>query len=245
MSDQNSPQAPPETNETEAILKRIEHIESLKKQQSLFRTLSLLAVVALFAILFARLNGVKNDLLANQNVIIQTIQADATETFKGRISDLKSKAQNDLWPKLQATLKTQYEANEPLLEKHIKELNEEVKAITERRIRTMVESILDHAIQEMRGDLSQEDLANAKDNAVLLADMVTEKLMANSAATIIDLEPKFDALADKLTAISVNTVDQNTDHDQAERQLLASILDFLKYEVLPEEGLAPANPSKQ
>jgi hypothetical protein len=245
MSDQNSPQAPPEANETKAILKKIEHIESLKKQQGLFRTLSLVAVVALFAILFARLNGVKNDLIANQDVILQTIQADATETFKSRLTDLKSKAQNDLWPKLQETLKDEYKANEPLLEKHIKELNEEVKVITERRIRTMVESILDHAIQEMRGNLTEADLANAKENAVLLADMVTEKLMANSAETIIDLEPKFDALADKLTTISVNTVDQNTDHDQAERQLLASILDLLKYEVLPEEGLAPANSKKQ
>ena len=245
MSDQNSPQAPPEANETKVILKKIEHIESLKKQQGLFRTLSLVAVVALFAILFARLNGVKNDLIANQDVILQTIQADATETFKSRLTDLKSKAQNDLWPKLQETLKDEYKANEPLLEKHIKELNEEVKVITERRIRTMVESILDHAIQEMRGNLTEADLANAKENAVLLADMVTEKLMANSAETIIDLEPKFDALADKLTTISVNTVDQNTDHDQAERQLLASILDLLKYEVLPEEGLAPANSKKQ
>ena len=245
MSDQNTPQAPPEAKETEAILKRIENIEKLKKQQNLFRSLSLLAVLALFVILFARLNAVKNDVIANQELILSTIKDDATEIFKQRIQDLQSKAQNDLWPKLQASLKKQYQANEPLLEKNIKELNEEVKVITEKRIRIMVESILDHAIQEMRGDLNEQDLKNAKDNALLLAEMVTEKLMNNSAETIIDLEPKFDALADKLTAISVNTVNQNTSHDQAERQLLASILDLLKYEILPEEGLVPAQAKKQ
>ena len=38
MSDQNSPQAPPEANETKAILKKIEHIESILKIDKIYTT---------------------------------------------------------------------------------------------------------------------------------------------------------------------------------------------------------------
>ena len=65
--------------------------------------------------------------------------------------------------------------------------------------------------------------------------------MDSSAESIIKLEPEFDAIADRLTSISVDVVNiEKIDPDLAERKLVAALLDLLKYQIVPEDAVEPA-----
>ncbi len=190
--------------------------------------------------IFVRLNNIAKELDKNKELIAQTIQKDAQEMLKQRFNDLSRRAQNELIPKLSTDLKKEYIKNEPKIAGHIKSLEQEVRAVTEKRIHKLLEDSVSMAINNLDGTFSKEEIAQLKENIVILADKITEKVMANSADKIVELEPQFDELANKLTEISVNVVDNNISHDLAERQLLAAVIDLLKYEIVPEQGAKAA-----
>ena len=88
--------------------------------------------------------------------------------------------------------------------------------------------------------LLENEIKELEQNITLLADKVTSKVMASAAEKIIEVEPKFDAIADRLTSISVDVVNiEKIDHDLAERKLVAALLDLLKYKIVPEDGVQP------
>ena len=103
-----------------------------------------------------------------------------------------------------------------------------------------MENALDVAFENIGDSYTEEEIKDLEQNITLLADKVTQKVMENSADKIIELEPKFDAIADRLTSISVDVVNiEKIDHDLAERKLVAALLDLLKFKIVPEDGVQP------
>jgi hypothetical protein len=227
------------------IIKKIEtrigKIEQIKKSQTSFRNIALTVILALIGLLFMRLNNIANELKNNQEAIVKTLQKDAEDLLKQRLSALKIKAQKELLPNLSASVKKEYAKNSDKFEKHIKSLESDLRKVTEERINKLLESALNTAFDNIGETYTDAEVKELEENIELLAEKVTANVMASSADSIIKLEPEFDAIADRLTSISVDVVNiEKIDPGLAERKLVAALLDLLKYQIVPEDAVEPA-----
>jgi len=220
---------------------RIDKIEQIKKSQTSFRNIALIVILALIGLLFMRLNNIANQLNNNQDAIVKTLQKDAEDLLKQRLSALKIKAQKELLPNLSASVKKEYAKNSDKFEKHIKSLESDLRKVTEERINKLLESALNTAFDNIGETYTDAEIKELEENIELLAEKVTANVMASSADSIIKLEPEFDAIADRLTSISVDVVNiEKIDPGLAERKLVAALLDLLKYQIVPEDAVEPA-----
>ncbi|EDM25855.1 hypothetical protein LNTAR_01572 [Lentisphaera araneosa HTCC2155] len=223
------------------IQNRIDKIEQIKKSQTGFRNIALIVILALIGLLFMRLNNIANELKNNQEAIVETLQKDAEELLKQRLTGLKAKAQKELLPSLSESVKKEYAKNSEKLEGHIKSLETDLRKVTEERIYKLLENALNVAFDNIGETYSEAEIKELEENIETIAIKITENVMASSADSIIKLEPEFDAIADRLTSISVDVVNiEKIDPDLAERKLVAALLDLLKYQIVPEDAVEPA-----
>lgn len=223
------------------IQNRIDKIEQIKKSQTGFRNIALIVILALIGLLFMRLNNIANELKNNQEAIVETLKKDAEELLKQRLTGLKVKAQKELLPSLSASVKKEYAKNSEKLEGHIKSLEADLRKVTEARIHKLLENALNVAFDNIGETYSEAEIKELEENIETIAIKITENVMDSSAESIIKLEPEFDAIADRLTSISVDVVNiEKIDPDLAERKLVAALLDLLKYQIVPEDAVEPA-----
>ena len=223
------------------IEKRIDKIEQVKKSQASFRNIALVVILALIALLFMRLNNIANELKNNQEAIVKTLQNDAEDLLKQRLTSLKAKAQKELLPSLSASVKAEYAKNSEKFEKHIRSLETDLRKVTEERIHKLLENALNVAFDNIGETYTEAEIKELEENIESIAIRITENVMTSSAETIIRLEPEFDAIADRLTSISVDVVNiEKIDPGLAERKLVAALLDLLKYQIVPEDAVEPA-----
>jgi hypothetical protein len=223
------------------IQNRIDKIEQIKKSQTGFRNIALIVILALIGLLFMRLNKIANELKNNQEAIVETLQKDAEDLLKQRLTGLKAKAQKELLPSLSESVKKEYAKNSEKLEGHIKSLETDLRKVTEERIYKLLENALNVAFDNIGETYSEAEIKELEENIETIAIKITENVMASSADSIVKLEPEFDAIADRLTSISVDVVNiEKIDPGLAERKLVASLLDLLKYQIVPEDAVEPA-----
>jgi len=223
------------------IQNRIDKIEQIKKSQTGFRNIALVVILALIGLLFMRLNNIANELKNNQEAIVKTLQKDAEDLLKQRLTGLKAKAQKELLPSLSASVKKEYAKNSDKLERHIKSLETDLRKVTEARIHKLLENALNVAFDNIGETYTEAEIKELEENIETIAIKITENVMDSSAESIIKLEPEFDAIADRLTSISVDVVNiEKIDPDLAERKLVAALLDLLKYQIVPEDAVEPA-----
>ncbi|WDE98299.1 hypothetical protein PQO03_21035 [Lentisphaera profundi] len=224
----------------QAIKKRIDKIEQLKKSQTSFRNFALVIIVVLIALLFARLNSIANELKNNQDAIVQAIKKDSEALLQSRLADLKKKAKSELLPSISASIKKEYAKNSEKLEGHIKSLETDLRKVTEDRIHKLLTNALDTAFDNIGETYTDVQIKELETNIETLAIAITEKVMATTADSIVALEPEFDGIADRLSSISVDVVNiEKIDHGLAERKLVAALLDLLKYQIVPEDAVQP------
>ena len=146
------------------IQNRIDKIEQIKKSQTGFRNIALVVILALIGLLFMRLNNIANELKNNQEAIVKTLQKDAEDLLKQRLTGLKAKAQKELLPSLSASVKKEYAKNSDKLERHIKSLETDLRKVTEARIHKLLENALNVAFDNIGETYTEAEIKELEEN---------------------------------------------------------------------------------
>ena len=230
MSDSKVQRGGAEVHDLEELKQRLEGLEALRGRQNTIKGVGLAIIVLLFSYIVFSLYSTYTNFESEK--FAENLQVELKNTFEPRLAELTTQGQNDLAPLVRESIAKSVEARLPSFEERFKK----IAAKATNTMQTSLEASLADMIVEIEeavlSELGDERFAIIFENDQF-QDIVAEELVAQLDSAE-DVTRRF---REELEVIKErNREFMKINPEAAEKVLVTSILDLMKYEVDPSMG---------
>lgn len=230
MTDSDAKNGDAKTDDLESLKVKLEGLESLRARQNTIKGVGLAIIVALFSYivfsLYSTYTNFESEKFANE------LQLELKETFEPRMNELVAKGQADLLPLVRESVSKSVEARLPKFEERFKKIAVKATKTMETSLEASLADMIVDIEKSVLDELGDESFSIIFDNDQF-QEIVAEELVAQLDGAE-DVAQHFRLEMEALKERNPDFMKMST--EDAEKVMVTSILDLMKYEVDPKLG---------
>ena len=232
MTDSSTKSGDAKTDDLESLKVKLEGLESLRTRQNTIKGVGLAIIVALFSYILFSLYSTYTNFESEE--FAGELEVELKKTFEPRVKELVSRGQTDLLPLARESVSKSLESRLPQFEGRFKKIA--IKAA-----KTM-ETSLEASLADMVVDIEESVLKELGDESFSIIfdndqfqEIIAEEMVAQLDGAE-DIAHRFRLELEVIKERNPDFMKQST--EAAEKAMVTSILDLMKYEVDPALGEA-------
>ena len=225
--------------ELKELVEKLRNLEEARKRQNLFRIVSLLIIIAIGFYIYLSVKGTISNF--DKEEFAKQLQEKAKVEFQPEIEAISKGAKNDLLPFAKAEFKKQFDQRLPMLKDRLLKSGELNKEKLHKALETLMADLVNDTTTELKKEFPNEDVQKILTNLTITSEVLATKLEDKVADAYNKFETDNTDLFKSIARFEQLPESTKLSTEEAEKQMLASLLDLLKYEILPEDGAKALN----
>ena len=220
--------------ELSEILAKIEDLEKRQKSIATFRGLALVILACCIFYIYSTISGQVESF--DQEEFVTELSKDSKVRFEGRFQDLADRTPKELEPIIAKHLKTEIDKRLPRLQERIFNLTKLNSGKINATLEKLVVDVINEVTDGILKDLPEAKLSKTLDNVEVLANKLIDNLEEQLLVNYEEINKNFVALYEVKEDFRVLAMENKLGEEEAKTLLVASMIDLLKYELLPTEA---------
>ncbi len=234
MADNDTPQQIERLRQLEAKLKEL---DTQRNQLASFKKYSSLALIGIIGLFGWQLYAIGKKASTQGDEYKEALTHEIKAQLSPDATRLQQLAKEKLMPALREELKKEFDKRLPKWEMRVEQLSHRAQSEISLKLEKMIHQTFADIERDLAGHIDDKALAATHAQLEKVQERVLEHLQDIVAVKLDELDPKLAKLQEAFNAVGAGPESVGLTSDDAERRLVAALLDLLKYDLDPESGV--------